>query len=272
MTLFTYIMLVFMTLYVGPAYGEIGIGQSPSSNIETQENYSFNNQEVGETESGKIKIFVAKEHTMTAVVDKQDCSIMRQKNSQVAFGWKFGGLMWGFGPEISIGRSSGIAWKRDVQKMVAEYQELCSRFNTGRLSQEEYNKEKGELVDRGYQYAEKLRKQFQEKKNSLFREMDQGNFISLENSRFESGCCFSRSQFLPVSETVFKDQMQHAALPTGVDFIGNHPTYEMNLDQVNQRLDAMVHINNMRRACGDPCLRQRSGINWNMNILMQRRW
>ena len=112
----------------------------------------------------------------------------------------------------------------------------------------------------------RLEKQFQEKKNSLFRAMDQGNFISLENSRFESGCCFSRSQFLPVSETVFKDQMQHAALPTGVDFIGNHRFL------IRDERFFIVHINNMRRACGDPCLRQRSGINWNMNILMQRRW
>jgi hypothetical protein len=115
---------------------------------------------------------------------------MRKKDDTLALGFKFGGLMWGFGPEIKIGHSSGVAWKGDVQRMVAEYQELCTQFNTGRLSQQEYQTEKQQIVQRGYNYALELEKRFKQKKDDMFKEMDAGKYISLQNSRFFSGCCY----------------------------------------------------------------------------------
>ena len=130
---FIYYVLILMLSYTGPVYAEIGI--APNKPVEEHEVYA--QAEDSEVSDGKIKIFLDKSRTITAIVDKQDCSIMRKKDDTLALGWKFGGLMWGFGPEIKIGHSSGIAWKSDVQRMVAEYQELCTQFNTGRLSQQE---------------------------------------------------------------------------------------------------------------------------------------
>ena len=190
---FIYYVLILMLSYTGPVYAEIGV--APNKSVKEHEVYA--QVEDDELSEEKIKIFLDKSHTITAIVDKQDCSIMRKKDDTLALGWKFGGLLWGFGPEIKIGHSSGVAWKSDVQRMVAEYQELCTQFNTGRLSQEEYQAEKQQIVQRGYNYARELEKRFKQKKDDIFKEMDGGRYIHLQNSRFYEGCCLYNE--LPVS-------------------------------------------------------------------------
>ena len=183
---FIYYVLILMLSYTGPVYAEIGV--APNKPVEEHEVYA--QVEDDEISVEKVKIFLDKSHTTTAIVDKQDCSIMRKKDDTLALGWKFGGLMWGFGPEIKIGHSSGVAWKADVQRMVAEYQELCTQFNTGRLSQQEYQAEKLEIVQRGYNYARELEKRFKQKKDAMFKEMDAGKYIHLQKMRFFEGCCY----------------------------------------------------------------------------------
>jgi hypothetical protein len=198
-----------MLTYTGPAYAEFDIVEEDVGEFEQSfpdrnkvaddlEIHAQNEVVVGELPSGKIKIYTDRTHSTTIEVDKQDCSIMRKKDDSIGLGFKFGGLMWGFGPEIKIGHSSGVAWKHDVQRMVAEYQELCTQFNTGRLSQEEYKFEKKGIIQRGYGYAKELEKRFKQKKDDMFREMDQGKYISLQNARFYEGCCITNQ--LPVSD------------------------------------------------------------------------
>ena len=97
---------------------------------------------------------------------------MRKKDNTIALGFKFGGLMWGFGPEIQIGHSSGVQWQSDVQRMVAEYQELCSRYNTGRISDAEYKKEIDLIIKRSMGYVLELNRLFRKKKQSIFEEME----------------------------------------------------------------------------------------------------
>jgi len=195
---FIYYVLIFLLYYAGPVYAGLEVEKEyeiveEDVGSDTEPFYAQAEVEVGELPSGKIKVFTDQTHSTTIVIDKQDCAIMRKKDDTLAFGWKFGGLMWGFGPEIKIGHHSGVAWKGDVQRMVAEYQELCTQFNTGRLSQQEYQAEKQQIVQRGYNYARELEQRFRQKKNDMFKEMDNGHYISLQNSRFENGCCI----FLP---------------------------------------------------------------------------
>ena len=221
---FIYYVLIFLLYYAGPVYAglevekeyeivEEDVGPETESFPEI-ERYAQAEVEVGELPSGKIKVFTDQTHRTTILVDKQDCSIMRKKDDTLALGFKFGGLMWGFGPEIKIGHSSGVAWKHDVQRMVAEYQELCTQFNTGRLSQQEYQAEKQGIVKRSYNYARELEKRFRQKKDRMFKEMDNGKYISLQNSRFFSGCCYYPKHFVVVnhragSEYAFLDKVYH---------------------------------------------------------------
>ena len=191
---FIYYVLILMLSYTGPVYAGLQVEKEyeivEEDFVDDIERYAQAEVEVGELPSGKIKVFTDQAHSTTIVVDKQDCSIMRKKDDTLALGWKFGGLMWGFGPEIKIGHSSGVAWKADVQRMVAEYQELCTQFNTGRLSQQEYQAEKQQIVQRGYNYARELEKRFKQKKDDMFKEMDQGKYIHLQKMRFFEGCCY----------------------------------------------------------------------------------
>ena len=191
---FIYYVLIMMLSYTGPAYAGLQVEKEyeivEEDFVDDIERYAQAEVEVGELPSGKIKVFTDQAHTTTIEVDKQDCSIMRKKDDTLALGWKFGGLMWGFGPEIKIGHTSGVAWKGDVQRMVAEYQELCTQFNTGRLSQQEYQAEKQEIVQRGYNYARELEKRFKQKKDAMFQEMDRGKYIHLQKMRFFEGCCY----------------------------------------------------------------------------------
>ena len=191
---FIYYVLILMLSYTGPVYAGLQVEKEfeivEEDFVEDVPRYAKTEIEVGELPSGKIKVFTDQTHTTTIEVDKQDCSIMRKKDDTLALGWKFGGLMWGFGPEIKIGHSSGVEWKHDVQRMVAEYQELCTQFNTGRLSQQEYQAEKQQIVQRGYNYARELEKRFKQKKDALFKEMDQGKYIHLQKMRFFEGCCY----------------------------------------------------------------------------------
>jgi len=193
---FIYYVLVLMFSYTGPVYAEISVAPNENQK-EAYEVYAKNDIVVGELPSGKIRIYTDRSQTTTVELDKQDCDIMRKKDNTVGLGFKFGGLMWGFGPEIQIGHSSGVAWKGDVQRMVAEYQELCTQFNTGRLSQEEYKFEKKGIIQRGYGYAKELEKRFKQKKNDMFKEMDQGKYISLQNGRFYEGCCVTNDLLVP---------------------------------------------------------------------------
>ena len=191
---FIYYVLILMLSYTGPVYAGLQVEKEyeivEEDFVDDIERYAQAEVEVGEIPSGKIKVFTDQTHSTTIVVDKQDCSIMRKKDDTIGLGWKFGGLMWGFGPEIKIGHSSGVAWKGDVQRMVAEYQELCTQFNTGRLSQQEYQTEKQQIVQRGYNYARELEKRFKQKKDDMFKEMDRGRYIHLQNTRFYEGCCY----------------------------------------------------------------------------------
>ena len=201
---FIYYVLIFLLYYAGPVYAGLEVEKEYEIVEEDVgpeiERYVQTEVEVGELPSGKIKVFTDQTHSTSIVIDKQDCDIMRKKDDTLALGWKFGGLMWGFGPEIKVGHTIGVAWKGDVQRMVAEYQELCTQFNTGRLSQQEYQAEKQGIVKRSYNYARELEKRFRQKKDRMFKEMDNGKYISLQNSRFFSGCCYYHNREVVVAK------------------------------------------------------------------------
>ena len=238
---FIYYVLAFMLSYTGPVYAGIGVEKEfeiveEDVGPDTEPFYAQVEVEVGELPSGKIKVFTDQTHSTSIVVDKQDCSIMRKKDDTLALGWKFGGLMWGFGPEIKVGHHSGVAWKADVQRMVAEYQELCTQFNTGRLSQQEYQAEKQQIVHRGYNYARELEQRFKQKKDDMFKEMDRGKYISLQNSRFFSGCCYYHKQEIVVAKND-GSRFGHSILDHEKDIFKHYVKTLERRDKINTAAD-----------------------------------
>ena len=103
---------------------------------------------------------------------EQDCAVMDYETDSFTVGFKAGGLLWGVGPEVSWGSANGTQWNDALQHMVAEYQELCSRYNTGRISDAEYKKEIDSIIKHRRGYTLELNRIFREKKNTLFKEME----------------------------------------------------------------------------------------------------
>jgi len=103
---------------------------------------------------------------------EQDCAVLDYETDSFTIGFKAGGLLWGVGPEVSWGSAKGTQWNDALQHMVAEYQELCSRYNTGRISDAEYKKEITEIIKHSRGYTLELNRVFREKKNSIFEEME----------------------------------------------------------------------------------------------------
>ena len=115
--------------------------------------------------------------TMSAskVSAEQDCRVMEKKDNGFTIGWKFGGFGWGVGPEIGFHNKSGIDWHDNIQYMIAEYQELCARFNTGRISETEYQKEVNNIISRSRNYSIEMYMHYKQKKDNFFSEMDNFN-------------------------------------------------------------------------------------------------
>ena len=103
---------------------------------------------------------------------EQDCDVLNYETGTFSIGLKAGGFGYGVGPEISFGSSNGTKWNDALQYMVAEYQELCSRYNTGRISDAEYKKEIDLIVKRSRGHALELNRLFRKKKQSIFEEME----------------------------------------------------------------------------------------------------
>lgn len=102
---------------------------------------------------------------------EQDCDIMKKKDNNIKLGFKMGGLVWGVGPEITFRNSFGTDWHGNVQYMIAEYQELCVRYNTNRISKEQYDKEIQNIIKRSRRYEQEMAEHFRKKKEVMFDEL-----------------------------------------------------------------------------------------------------
>lgn len=123
----------------------------------------------------EIKIFLDESHTKFIMVQQQDCFVHKSKDGRITLGFKAGGLFWGMGPEISFGNREGIEWDVTVQGLIARYQELCSRFNTGSLTKQEYESrlKKIEAIEHeAYTLYQEFLKAKTQKRQDVFDELD----------------------------------------------------------------------------------------------------
>jgi len=96
----------------------------------------------------QIKLYLDNSRTKHIMVEQQDCSVHKTEDGRITLGFKVGNFLFGIGPEISFGKKIGIDWDHTVQGLVARYQELCARFNTGSISKQEYDESGPSIVHR----------------------------------------------------------------------------------------------------------------------------
>ena len=102
---------------------------------------------------------------------EQDCDVMKNKDSNVTLGFKAGTILMGVGPEIAFRDFYGTQWHGNIQYMIAEYEELCSRYNTGRMTKIEYDKEIQTIIQRSRRYEQEVAERFRVKKEVIFNEL-----------------------------------------------------------------------------------------------------
>jgi hypothetical protein len=88
-------------------------------------------------------------------MQKLDCSVYDEKGHSLTVGLNFS-LLWGAaasGPFVERGSTTGVKWDKSVQFIIAQYKELCGRFNAGALTQAAYN---ARLAEIDQLYAEAL--------------------------------------------------------------------------------------------------------------------
>ena len=127
------------------------------------------------TSADQVKLYLDNTRTKHIMVEQQDCSVHKTEDGRITMGFKVGNFLFGIGPEISFGKKTGIDWNHTVQGLVARYQELCARFNTGSISKQEYD-ERLAKIENIENDAYKLYQKFLEKKNrrrqDVFDELD----------------------------------------------------------------------------------------------------
>ena len=125
--------------------------------------------------ANQIKLYLDNTRTKHLMVEQQDCSVHKSEDGRITLGFKFGNLLFGAGPEISFGKKTGIDWDHTVQGLIARYQELCARFNTGSISKQEYDERLGKIEGiekEAYDLYQKFSAKKARKKEDMFDELD----------------------------------------------------------------------------------------------------
>jgi len=123
----------------------------------------------------QIKLYLDNTRTKHIMVEQQDCSVHKSEDGRITLGFKIGTLLFGIGPEITFGKKTGIDWDHTVQGLIARYQELCARFNTGSITKQEYEERmaKIETIEKdAYNLYQEFLKKKARRKQDVFDELD----------------------------------------------------------------------------------------------------
>ena len=123
----------------------------------------------------QIKLYLDNTRTEYVMAEQQDCSVHKSVDGRITLGFKVGNFLFGMGPEISFGKKTGIDWDHTVQGLIARYQEVCARFNTGSITKQEYDERlvKIENVEKeAYNLYQAFLKKKARRKQDVFDELD----------------------------------------------------------------------------------------------------
>lgn len=124
--------------------------------------------------AAKVKIYNDESKTDFVMANKMDCRIHNSKRG-ITIGFKAGNLLFGVGPEVTFGGERGIRWEKTVQGIITRYKELCARFNTGTITQEEYEQRIGEIdaiAKEAMDFERNAVKRLKQRSNEAFSELD----------------------------------------------------------------------------------------------------
>ena len=107
--------------------------------------------------------------------EQLDCEVYETEKYGVTAGFSVGNLLLSAGPEVTVSYEQGIAWDKVVQGLIARYVEVCTRYNAGMVTKEQYANrvEEIESIYREAQEYERLMiAETRDRANDAFAELD----------------------------------------------------------------------------------------------------
>ena len=129
--------------------------------------------------SNTMLVRVDDEGPATREVQKQDCGVYDSRGEAMRVGVDFGLLFQVVrgGPYVEKAQIASMNWDKSVHHMVAQYKELCTRYNGGGISQAAYDVRVAE-IDQFWAEAQGIR----QNANDAIRGHGQASFNELERS------------------------------------------------------------------------------------------
>jgi hypothetical protein len=108
--------------------------------------------------SSTVRVPIADGASETREVQKLDCRVYDERTKSLTVGLSFSVLFGAAaaGPYVTTAESTGVKWEKAAQMVVAQYKELCARYNAGAVSQPSYDARVGE-IDQLYAEAQGIR-------------------------------------------------------------------------------------------------------------------
>ena len=108
--------------------------------------------------SSTVRVPIADGASETREVQKLDCRVYDERTKSLTVGLSFSALFGAAaaGPYVTTAESTGVKWEKAAQMVVAQYKELCARYNSGAVSQPSYDARVGE-IDQLYAEAQGIR-------------------------------------------------------------------------------------------------------------------
>jgi hypothetical protein len=141
--------------------------------------------------SNTVHVRVDDDSSETREVQKMDCSSYDTRGESLRVGLDFG-LLFGLvsaGPSVQTAKVTGMNWDKSVHHMVAQYKELCSRFNSGGISQAAYDQRVAE-IDQLWAEAQGIRQNALE----VIRGHGQESFNELDRSSGDTPASLDESR------------------------------------------------------------------------------
>jgi hypothetical protein len=105
-----------------------------------------------------VRVPIADGSNETRETQKLDCGVYDERTKSLTVGLSFS-LLFGAaaaGPYVTSAESAGVKWEKAAQMVVAQYKEVCSRYNAGAISQPSYDGRISE-IDQLYAEAQGIR-------------------------------------------------------------------------------------------------------------------
>jgi hypothetical protein len=105
-----------------------------------------------------VRVPIADGASETREMQKIDCSVYDERTKSLTLGLSFSALFGtvSAGPYVTTAETTGVKWDKSAQMIVAQYKELCARYNSGAVSQPSYDNRLGE-IDQLYAEAQGIR-------------------------------------------------------------------------------------------------------------------